>query len=305
MKKKWIVTTAIVLALAGTGVACREQIKPYMTRILFGISDYFRDRGLESPAGIVRIDDQVYGTDKMQVFDVYYPEGTDGPLPTIVSIHGGGYTYGDKELYQYYCMDLARRGFAVVNFSYRLAPEHKFPAPLEDLNSVMWYVCADAVKYHVDTENIFFVGDSAGAHLNAQYTTAVSNPEYAARLSLQIPSFTLRATALNCGLYRAEDLEGNTSYYLAKGQDLGDLDMHAYITDKFPPAYVMSGTEDFALPYAEPMAAFLKEKGVECELHIFGDEQTKAPHVFHLNMKSALADQCNDAECAFFRAYSR
>ena len=49
----------------------------------------------------------------------------------------------------------------------------------------------------------------------------------------------------------------------------------------------------------------LKEKGVECEIHIYGDAQTKAPHVFHLNMKSTLADQCNDGECAFFRAHSR
>ena len=92
-------------------------LKPYMLNISFGISDYFRDRGLQTPEDIVRIDDERYGEDAMQVFDVYYPTGTEGSLPTIVSIHGGGYTYGTKETYQYYCMNLAQRGFTVVNFS--------------------------------------------------------------------------------------------------------------------------------------------------------------------------------------------
>lgn len=55
-------------------------------------------------------------------------------IPVIVSVHGGGWGYGDKERYQYYCMSLAQQGFAVVNFSYRLASKYKFPAPLEDTN---------------------------------------------------------------------------------------------------------------------------------------------------------------------------
>ena len=66
--------------------------------------------------------------------DVYRPRDTDAVIPVIVSVHGGGWGYGDKERYQYYCMSLAQQGFAVVNFSYRLASKYKFPAPLEDTN---------------------------------------------------------------------------------------------------------------------------------------------------------------------------
>lgn len=99
--------------------------------------------------------------------DVYRPKATniEEKLPVIVSVHGGGWVYGDKEGYQYYCMSLAQRGFAVVNFSYRLAPESKFPASIIDTNLVFGWILDHAEEYGFDTENIFAVGDSAGAHM--------------------------------------------------------------------------------------------------------------------------------------------
>ena len=106
-------------------------------RAEFAEEDNKRDAGLKTPENIVRYDDIIYGTEsKWQKLDVYCQKDATGKLPVIVSVHGGGWVYGDKERYQFYCMDLAERGFAVVNFSYRLAPEYKFPASLEDTNSV-------------------------------------------------------------------------------------------------------------------------------------------------------------------------
>ena len=106
----------------------------------FKEGDDIRDAGLTTPEDVVRYDDILYGTDpKWQVLDLYRPKNKEGEkLPVIVSIHGGGWVYGDKERYQYYCMSLAERGFAVVNFTYRLAPEFKYPAPLEDTNLITW-----------------------------------------------------------------------------------------------------------------------------------------------------------------------
>ena len=302
LKNKIIMLPACALLLGASFFLWKR----YSLNITFGISDYFRDRGLTSPDNIVRVDDQRYGEDAKQLFDVYYPVGTEKPLPTIVSIHGGGYTYGTKETYQFYCMNLAQRGFTVVNFSYRLGPRFKFPAQLEDTNAVLTAICSKAEQYHIDTNNIFFVGDSAGGHLNAQYSAAVTNPEYAALLQLRIPSFTLRATALNCGVYETDAvkeglsviLEGDSSRYGDK------LDILGHITESFPPAFVMSATGDsLCLPFAEPMYRFLQEKGVESELHIYGDEINKLPHVFHVNIRNPFATQCNDDECAFFKRH--
>ena len=91
-----------------------------------GQSDAVRDAGLETPDNIIRYDNICYGKDPVwNLLDVYHLKGVRGLCPTIVSVHGGGWVYGDKELYQYYCMNLAQKGFAVVNFTYRLAPEFK------------------------------------------------------------------------------------------------------------------------------------------------------------------------------------
>ena len=305
--KKWkkrILLLVAVLACIATGALL---LRPYYLNISFGISDYLRDRGLTTPEDIVRVDDQRYGDDAMQVFDVYYPRGTDGLLPTIVSIHGGGYTYGTKETYQYYGMNLAQHGFTVVNFSYRLGPKHKFPAQLEDTNAVLTAICERAEEYHIDTDNVFFVGDSAGGHLNAQYSAAVTNPDYAALLGLVIPRFTLRATALNCGVYEFEALLGGQTAYILDGepsQYAERMDILGHITESFPPSFVMSATGDsWCLPHAQPMADFLREKGIDCELHIYGDDSHRPSHVFHINIRDPYATVCNDEECAFFQKY--
>ena len=117
-----------------------------MIRKSFKEGDDKRDAGLKTPDDIKRYDNIVYGRDSVwQVLDVYRPKALEGKkLPVIVSVHGGAWVYGDKERYQYYCMDLAKRGFAVVNFTYRLAPEFKYPAPLEDTNLVFAWILAHA-----------------------------------------------------------------------------------------------------------------------------------------------------------------
>ena len=124
----------------------------------WGANDAKRDELLTVPEGLVRHLDIPYGEDELQKLDVYYPEGTDAPLPTIISIHGGGWFYGSKELYSYYCMDLALRGFTVVNFSYRLAPEHKYPAAVEDCCKALHWVKDHGPEYYVDLNNLFTVG---------------------------------------------------------------------------------------------------------------------------------------------------
>ena len=170
-------------------------------RASFKISDTIRDRGLQAPKDIVRFDNLPYGTDpRWQTLDVYRPKNAGGTaLPVIVSVHGGGWVYGDKNLYQYYCMSLAQHGFAVVNFSYRLAPRHKFPAALQDTDAVFHWVMAHAVDYHFDTRHVFAVGDSAGANILGLYAARCADPAAANIPVTPPPGFVPTALALNCG----------------------------------------------------------------------------------------------------------
>ena len=106
------------------------QFSTEQLRRAFAESDDKRDAGLSIPADIDYRAGIPYGPDPVyHTLDLCWPKGAEGALPTIVSVHGGGYVYGSAERYRFYCADLAQRGFAVVNFNYRLAPEHPLPAP--------------------------------------------------------------------------------------------------------------------------------------------------------------------------------
>lgn len=278
----------------------------------FKKGDDIRDAGLTAPDDVIRYKDIAYGKDSaMQVLDVYRPKDTEGSLPVIVSVHGGGWVYGDKELYQYYCMSLAQRGFAVVNFTYRLAPEYQFPAPVEDTNSVFAWILDNKDKYGMDVENLFAVGDSAGGQILSLYADICTNAEYAKEYDFQVPEgLKIKAVALNCGQYNMEDTSDMTrqlmeEYLPEKGtpEELKRISSDLYITDQFPPAYVMTAEGDFLRKQAPYMYGKLKEKNVFCELHEYSSPKEKLMHVFHLNMRSEDAKRCNDDECEFFRKF--
>ena len=282
-------------------------------RAEFGEGDDRRDAGLTTPENIQRYDNIFYGKEsEMQVLDVYRPKDKIGKLPVIVSVHGGGWVYGDKDRYQYYCMNLAGRGFAVVNFSYRLAPEYKFPASLEDTNKVFTWVLEQGEKFGMDTEQIFAVGDSAGAHILSLYMDICTNAEYEKYYKIQIPhNLRVYGIALNCGQYHMgeEEMDDLTvklmeEYLPGKGtpQELELLCADNYITEKFPPTYIMTAEEDFLRRQAPLLYRKLQEKNVPCELHEYrSDTEEKLQHVFHLNIRAEKAKQCNDDECNFFR----
>ena len=351
-KKNPIATAGAAMrkAAADAGLlANHDYLYAERVRQLFKKNDDIRDSGLTVPDEVARVTGLKYGPDPAQVLDIYYPAGADKALPAIVSVHGGGFVYGDKERYQYYCMSLAQRGFAVVNFSYRLAPEHRFPAQLEDTNLVMRYISghgaeaaggcmpedtagegivANAAKNEgagsdsarhdaaastalrmIDLNNLFMVGDSAGAMLASQYCAALSNPAYARTLGLDLPPVRIRACALNCGLYAFDPRKDRMMarcYFDGPAEDYTDrMDIGGSITKDFPPAFIMTSTGDFLQARAEPFAAILAREGAEYELHVYGDMKNRPGHVFHCNMKDPLAKRCNDDECAFFLRHTQ
>ena len=284
--------------------------------ILFNIgakrSDKKRDAAIPLPEGITQCRNIRYGPHgDWNLLDVYYPDGTDTPLPPIVSIHGGGYVYGSKEIYRRYGMDMARRGFAFVNFNYRLAPKWKFPAPLADTNAVLSWVRANARRYHLDPENIILVGDSAGAQLASQYAAIHTCPEYAALFGLKPARVFIRALGLNCGRYdmvnwMAKKRKGLALDYLGKEIPADDprLDVLGAVTGNYPPAYITTACNDFLKDDAEPMFRFLSGKGIGCGWKCYGaPEKKEVAHVFHVNILLPEAIACNDDAAAFFRRY--
>lgn len=281
----------------------------------FGASDQKRDAGLTTPDNIKRYDDIAYGEyGRYNLLDIYHKKDVTSPQKTIIDIHGGGWTYGDKDVYQHYCMDMARRGFTVVNFSYRLSPEDPYPAALEDINAVFTWVAENAAAYNIDLDKICVTGDSAGAQLASQYLALLTNSAFRRLFSMQIPyeQIKVKAVALNCGCYdmrgRMETQEDDPFLaYIDKAltEDreltLEQIDTVKYINADFPPAYIMSAEYDFLKEHVKPMYELLRAKGIVCEWKLYGKaEDTYMGHVFHLNQRLEEAKICNDDECRFF-----
>lgn len=302
------------------------SITSMVIRHWFGKSDAERDAGLTTPEDVKRYDDILYGTSKKwQMLDVYRPKAAEEngelkKLPVIVSVHGGGWMYGNKEVYQWYCMSLAQRGFAVINFTYRLAPEYKFPAGPEDANSVFGWVLEHGEEYGFDTEHIFAVGDSAGGHMLCMYSAICSNPEYAAKFPFEVPqtergAFVPTAVGLNCGVYHI-DMEPSgdpNTLRLMRGllrkrgsaEETDMINPLPYITAGFPPAYIMTANRDQTVDpvQAKMLETRLREQHVVYLKKVYGTEEKPLDHVFHCNVRMEEGIKCNDDECAFFRQF--
>lgn len=98
---------------------------------------------------------------------LYVPEG-EGPFPGLVFLHGGGWVLGDLETHDHVCRDLAAQaGCVVASIHYRLAPEHRFPAALDDSVDAFGWMVEEAAALGVDPARIAIGGDSAGGNLAA------------------------------------------------------------------------------------------------------------------------------------------
>lgn len=98
----------------------------------------------------------------------YRPASADGPLPLVVYFHGGGFVLGDAAAYDAQSRCLAARGACVLLFvDYRLAPEHPFPAALDDAWAAVTWAVAGAADLGADPARLAVAGDSAGGNLAA------------------------------------------------------------------------------------------------------------------------------------------
>ena len=101
---------------------------------------------------------------------LYRPRGTSAEqvLPALVYYHGGGWVIGDLDTHDTLCRELANHaGCAVVSVDYRLAPEHRFPAAVDDSIAAARWVHREAAALRIDPERIAVGGDSAGGNLAA------------------------------------------------------------------------------------------------------------------------------------------
>jgi acetyl esterase/lipase len=123
-----------------------------------------------APDPPVRLLDIPYANGPANLLDLYLPAHLDRPAPTIVWVHGGGWSAGDKK----FCpaIPLARQGFIIAAINYRLSGQAPFPAQIYDCKAAIRFLRAHAARYHIDPDCLGAWGASAGGHLVALLGTS-------------------------------------------------------------------------------------------------------------------------------------
>lgn len=124
----------------------------------------------KSSLGLIQRDVQVPASGHQIPVRIYIPDGP-GPFPAVVNIHGGGFFAGRSFAFDSIPMELARKlGAVVFSVDYRLAPEHPYPAAVNDCFDAYLWVAAHAAEYRADPARIAIMGQSAGGNLVAVTT---------------------------------------------------------------------------------------------------------------------------------------
>lgn len=104
-----------------------------------------------------------YGLRARHRLDLFRTQKPREHRPLIVFVHGGAWMHGDKKDYRFIGEAFAKEGFDVAVINYHLAPEHIFPASIDDLSLALNYLNVYQLKYQISTEKVVLMGHSAGA----------------------------------------------------------------------------------------------------------------------------------------------
>jgi acetyl esterase len=204
---------------------------------------------------------------------VYSPAGT-GPFPLFVYYHGGGWVLGDIAGSDAYARTLANEaGCVVVSVEYRLAPEHRYPAAIDDCWAATVHIAANTGSYGGDPNRLVVGGDSAGGNLAAAVALRARDQGGPA-IALQVLGCPVTDHDFGTGSYEEnaagplllrDDMVWFWDHYAPDGSQRDDADaspLRAASLAGLPPAYVITAELDVLRDEGEAYAARLREAGV-------------------------------------------
>ena len=238
--------------------------------------------------GVTVHDREIPGPDGPVPVRIYAPDqaGPEGGRPALLDIHGGGFVVGSIAMEHGLAVQVARElGAVVVAVEYRLAPEHPFPAGLEDCYATLCWMRDNASELGIDTGRIGVGGQSAGGGLTAA-TVLLARDRNGPAVCFQflgIPELdhrletTSMRSFVDTPMWHRANAELSWRYYL--GPDGGAVSPYASPAiapdlGNLPPAYVTTMEFDPLRDEGITYALRLMEAGVSVELHTF-------PGTFH------------------------
>jgi acetyl esterase len=226
---------------------------------------------IPSPAGAIPA--RIYTPTKLRQ--------SGGLAPCLVFFHGGGWVIGDLDSHDVVCRKLAHEGeLIVISVDYRLAPEHKFPAAVDDAIVATKWIADNAKQLGIDAGRLMVGGDSAGGNLAAVVALAArdgNGPKIAGQVliypatdfSMKHPSHSEPETSI---LLTHTVIKWFRDHYLnglADGQDWRASPALAKTLAGLPPAYVLTAGADPLRDEGNEYAARLKDAGVAVTYRTF------------------------------------
>ncbi|MBS4214147.1 MULTISPECIES: alpha/beta hydrolase [Neobacillus] len=207
---------------------------------------------------------------------IYTPEG-EGPFPIFIYLHGGGWVLGDLDTADAPCRSLTNQAECiVVSVEYRLAPEHKFPIPLEDCYEAAKWVANYAKEWKGDPTRIAIGGDSAGGNLAASVAIKARDQGGPTFVS-QVLIYPVTDASFNTPSYKEsgegyfltqENMEWFSQQYLQKEEDKLNVFVAPLLAENLsmlPPALVITAEYDPLRDEGMAYAKRLHLAGVQVE----------------------------------------
>ena len=210
--------------------------------------------------------------DRELLLDAFVPK-REGDLPAVLVVHGGAWRSGNRQQLRTYAKELAKRGIVCFAIDYRLAPEHKFPAQIEDCREAVKWIRANATEFKVDTERLGAIGYSAGGHLVCLLATTGEKPkEENGNVDTRIKAAAAGGAPTD---FRSFPDNGKWAEYWMGGDlrtcpDLfREASATAFVDKEDAPVFFFNGTVDKVVPIAWSQSCYdaLKSIGVKTEMH--------------------------------------
>ncbi|MGB7075837.1 MAG: alpha/beta hydrolase [Xanthobacteraceae bacterium] len=232
-----------------------------------------------STSGVEITRSVAYGDGPRRTLDLYRPAGaTDAPV--VVFFYGGSWQTGDKALYTFLGAALAQRGYLTVVPDYRLYPEVRYPAFLDDGAHAVRWTRDNAARYGGNPAELFVMGHSAGAYIAAMLAL---DPRWLKEVGL-VPDRDLAGLIGVSGPYDFLPLRDPMLQAIFGGANRPTTQPISYVSPGAPPALLMTGTNDNVVGSGNTMrlAARLRASGDEADVATY-------PRVGHLTIIGSFA----------------
>src|SRR5574344_589899 len=272
------------------------------------------------PTGIIK-ETYNYANDKQEMHEmnVFLPNNKEDSLPTIIDIHGGAWLSGDKELNRNFCMHLAKYGYCTISMSYRLCATNHIEDEVKDIITCYSYIVKHHKKLHVDLDNIYLTGDSAGGMLALLTYATNNNDDLATGFKVEKAPIRIKAITVNHPVAYMHDIK------LTKNKLLNKITLNILIKkiagkkksfsaknfsfenykDKvdFPPILIITSAGDEAFsPQSKKLFEDLKSKNSKVVLDFKEDKSLQ--HVFNVSYPDTKdGKETNKRIIDFFKQY--